>query len=124
MSNMTAKRELALYHLRINPQNRKQGRTFLYNPESDTYCALGLLGEAFGYDVVNSYASEKIQNSIYTEMCKALGIWSSWVYIPNDVGKTFSEIAAELEQLCKQYPDGAPPESDDDDDSDTAEEDY
>lgn len=101
---MTARRQLALYHLRNNPKNRKQGTGDLYNPFNDSYCALGLLGEGFGYPVRED--DPKIITKVYEELCESLGIYPGLVYRPNDRGETFWRIADILEDYFKANPRG------------------
>lgn len=100
---LAARRQIALYHLRNNPKNRKQGRWDLYDPIEDTYCALGLLAEGFGYDV--RHKNSRVSNEIYDEFCESLGLHSGLVYRANDTGHDFSQVADIMEEYFRKFPD-------------------
>lgn len=51
---LIANRKLAIYHLRVNPNNRKWGHGKLKDSEGNV-CALGLMAEAFGIDTDPGY---------------------------------------------------------------------
>jgi len=96
------KRQIALYHLRVNPNDRKQGKRNLYNPETDCYCAMGLIGEAFGLPVKESFSDPEKRRIVYRKLPGILGTPSSAVWVKNDSGWSFSQIADHLEKVWEE----------------------
>jgi len=103
METLAAKRQIALYHLRVNPKDRVQGRRELYNAESDTYCAIGLLGEMFGLPVRESQDNRILRNSIYDKVTSELSVNDITIWTRNDRGDTFAQIADYLEEVWEEH---------------------
>jgi hypothetical protein len=104
LKNMTiaAKRQLALYHLRVNPKNRNKIEGSLKRGPNDR-CALGVIAEAFDIPCTRSEILAKgydpIYYSPYEEIGNALGIGADYtkIYGWNDAGQSFTEVADHME---------------------------
>jgi len=103
---LTADRAIALYHLRVNPKNRKQTTGTLKNFVGDC-CALGLIAEAFDIpctkkEMIAKGVDSRLSSS-YDEIETRIGIEPQRVYRMNDqMGLTFSEIADRLEKIFEE----------------------
>lgn len=99
---IAARRQLALYHLRINPEKRTQIRGGLTDGECGR-CAIGLICDAFGVKFRSEIPSESHSSySPYWEIERLLGMSAlelDWIWKMNDSGrKTFAEIADTLDR--------------------------
>lgn len=101
-AKLTARRNLALYHLRVNPKNVKQAKRGLIKYNGDR-CALGLIAQAFDIPCSSEEMDAKGLNghpySPYRELDELLGIDSCFIFRLNDNDDlTFAEIADRAEQ--------------------------
>lgn len=99
---MTAKRQIALFTLRMNPKNRRQTTGRMKDHNGDR-CALGLIAEAFGipcsYEEMEAKGIDKETYAPLVEVGEALGINYAAVYRLNDSARlSFAEIADEMEK--------------------------
>lgn len=100
-ATLVARRQLALYHLRVNPHNRKQITDHLVNDQGDR-CALGLICEAFNVSCnVFGQLGVIIHPDPYKEIGRLLQIDYGQIYGLNDEGYTFSQIADEMERAIE-----------------------
>lgn len=93
---IAANRRIAIEALTKNPAGHLKIRGNLTNGK-DGYCAVGLIGEALHF-------SPKLNgvNAVYDMVAQKLGLDNiSFIYHMNDIGKSFSEIAAELARKWK-----------------------
>lgn len=103
--SIAARRELAMYHLRMNPKNRVQ-LTGTLNDDKGGCCALGLIAEAFDIPCTYKQMEEKgidiLGYSAYKEIGKAIDFRYSWIYGLNDMdGLTFAQIADKMSEAIK-----------------------
>lgn len=99
---LAAARQIALYHLRVNPTNVKQGRGSLLDQKTGDRCALGLIAEAFNIPVKSSEFPDSDDGRAYNAIAEKLGIHKykiDFIYRANDSHHmTFEEIADMLER--------------------------
>jgi len=99
---LVAARQLALYHLRVNPKNVKQARGSLLYPETGDRCALGLIAEAFNIPVKSQEYPDFDDGRAYYAIAEKLGIHkykTDFIYRANDSQHmSFAEIADMLER--------------------------
>jgi hypothetical protein len=94
-------RAAAIYALRYNPKGFTQCQLVMNNGEGGR-CALGVMADALGIDVQDSYSN--LGDDPYDELEELLNIDSMKIYRLNDTSHmTFAEIADELENNWSKY---------------------
>lgn len=102
-SEIEANRAIALYHLRVNPNNRTQIKGY-FTDGCNGRCAVGLLCEAFNIPIAStkdeSGNSEayKICSAAYAALAKKLGLQDGpfnrvWVWNDSPGDFTYAKIA-------------------------------
>lgn len=108
---ITPNRAVALYHLRMNPNNHKQAKFALID-KNGCRCAVGLIAEAFNIPVeVDAGHDSNVNAQAYTKVENVLGLTDSkgqvnHITMINDCyDRTFDQIAELLEQCWTEETD-------------------